>query len=262
MKTLITTARSISPAGVMRMWYRNWKIFRKVFWFAAAPNFLEPAIYLLALGIGLGILVSDVEGVSYIQFLAPGLLGSTVMYASSFETTYDSFIRMKYEKTYDAVLATPLSIEDVIAGEILWGTTRGYLNALTFLAVIAVTGFVESPAALLLVPLLFVFSALFAIFGMIYTALVSNINLFNYYFTLFITPLFLFSGIFFPISTLPAWAQRIALFTPLYHVVLVCRGLVLGRLDQQVVISIFVTIALTAGLFLIPIAIMRRRLIK
>jgi lipooligosaccharide transport system permease protein len=244
------------------MWYRNWKIFRKVFWFAAAPNFLEPVIYLLALGIGLGLLVQDVGGLSYVQFLAPGLLGSTVMYASSFETTYDSFIRMKYEKTYDAVLATPLSIEDVIAGEILWGTTRGYINALTFLAVISVLGYVHSPAALLLVPLLFVFAALFAIFGMIYTALVSNINLFNYYFTLFITPLFLFSGIFFPISTLPLWAQRIAYITPLYHVVLVCRGLALGQLNQTILTSIFITIALTATLFLIPIIIMKKRLIK
>lgn len=244
------------------MWYRNWKIFKKVFWYAAAPNFLEPVIYLTALGIGLGLLVRNIEGLSYVQFLAPGLLGSTVMYASSFETTYSSFIRMKYEKTYDAVLATPLSIEDVIAGEILWGATRGYINAITFLGVIAVFGYIESPLALLLIPLLFIFAALFAIIGMIYTALVSNINLFNYYFTLFITPLFLFSGIFFPISTLPVWAQKLAQFTPLYHVVLVCRGLALGQLDQEVLTSIFITVTLTAILFLVPITIMRKRLIK
>lgn len=262
MNPLIKTARSISPAGVIRMWYRNWKIFKKVFWYAAAPNFLEPVIYLTALGIGLGLLVRNIEGLSYVQFLAPGLLGSTVMYASSFETTYSSFIRMKYEKTYDAVLATPLSIEDVIAGEILWGATRGYINAITFLGVIAVFGYIESPLALLLIPLLFIFAALFAIIGMIYTALVSNINLFNYYFTLFITPLFLFSGIFFPISTLPVWAQKLAQFTPLYHVVLVCRGLALGQLDQEVLTSIFITVTLTAILFLVPITIMRKRLIK
>jgi len=259
---LIETARSISVTGTLRMWQRNWTIFRKIFWLAIAPTFFEPFIYLVALGFGLGAFIQQIQGISYIQFLAPGLLASTVLFGSSFETTYDSFVRMKYERVYDAVLATPLNIEDVIGGEILWGATRGYLNALIFLAVIAIFGLVESPAAILLIPLLFVFSLLFAVIGMIFTALVSNIALFNYYFTLFITPLFLFSGIFFPISALPLWAQILALFSPLYHVVVVSRGLVLGNLDIDVLISITVTLILTLVLFLIPIALMKRRLIR
>ncbi|MBE0447877.1 MAG: ABC transporter permease [Actinobacteria bacterium] len=244
------------------MWQRNWTIFKKIFWLATAPTFIEPFIYLLSLGIGLGLFVREIEGLSYIQFLAPGLLASTAMFGSSFETTYDSYVRMRYERTYDAVLATPLSIEDVIGGEILWGTTRGYLNALVFLAVITVFGLVESPAALLLIPLLLIFSLLFAVIGMIFTALVANIALFNYYFTLFITPLFLFSGIFFPVDALPIWAQRLAWFTPLYHVVVVCRGLVLGRLSLDILISTVWVSAIALTLFLVPIVLMRRRLIK
>lgn len=262
MSLFIDTARSISPTGVLRMWQRNWMIFKKVFWLATAPTFIEPFIYLLGLGIGLGLFVEEIEGLSYIQFLAPGLLASTVMFGASFETTYNSFVRMKYERTYDAVLATPLSIEDVIGGEILWGTTRGYLNALVFLAVITTFGLVESPAALLLVLLLSVFSLLFAVIGMIFTALVSNIALFNYYFTLFITPLFLFSGIFFPINALPAWAQTLAWFTPLYHIVVVCRGLVLGTLDIGVLTSTIWVIVVALALLLVPIVLMKRRLIK
>ncbi|MCL6472750.1 MAG: ABC transporter permease [Firmicutes bacterium] len=244
------------------MWQRNWTIFRKVFWLSIAPTFFEPFIYLLSLGIGLGLFVREIEGMSYLQFLAPGLLASTVMFGASFETTYDSFVRMKYERTYDAVLATPLSIEDVVGGEVLWGATRGYLNALIFLIVIALFGLVKSPDALLLIVLLFVFSLLFAIIGMTFTALVSNIALFNYYFTLFITPLFLFSGIFFPIEALPSWAGTLAWFTPLYHVVVVCRSLALGRLDISVLASSIWVIALTAILFLVPIALMKKRLIK
>jgi lipooligosaccharide transport system permease protein len=169
---------------------------------------------------------------------------------------------MKYERTYDAVLATPLTIEDVIGGEILWGTTRGYLNSLVFLAIITLFGLVKSPAALILVPLLFIFSLLFAVIGMIFTALVANIALFNYYFTLFITPLFLFSGIFFPIDALPLWAQRLAWFTPLYHVVVVCRNLILGRSGQDALISTIWVSAVALTLFLVPIALMKKRLIK
>lgn len=262
MKAFIEAAFMISPMGVIRMWQRNWRIFRKVFWLAIAPTFIEPFIYLLSLGIGLGLFVERIEGLSYIEFLAPGLLASTVMFGASFETTYNSFVRMKYEKTYDAVLATPLSIEDVIGGEILWGSTRGFLNALVFLVVIAIFGLVKSPAALLLIPLLFIFSALFAIIGMIFTALVSNIALFNYYFTLFLTPLFLFSGIFFPISALPQWAQTLAQFTPLYHVVVVCRGLILGNLTLTLLFSTILVSAVSTVLFLVPIALMKKRLIR
>ncbi len=262
MNILIEAARTISPIGVYRMWQRNWTIFRKIFWLATAPTFFEPFIYLLSLGIGLGLFVRKIEGMSYIQFLAPGLLASTVMFGSSFETTYDSFVRMKYERTYDAVLATPLSIEDVIGGEVLWGATRGYLNALVFLIVVAIFGLVKSPAIVLLIPLLFIFSLLFAIIGMTFTALVSNISLFNYYFTLFITPLFLFSGIFFPIEALPPWAHTLAWFTPLYHIVIVCRNLVLGRLNESVLVSTVWVIVVSVVIFLVPIALMKRRLIK
>ncbi len=262
MNPLIEAARSISATGVARMWQRNWTIFRKIFWLAIAPTFIEPFIYLLSLGIGLGLFVRQIEGMSYLQFLAPGLMASTVMFGASFETTYDSFVRMKYEKTYDAVLATPLSIEDVIGGEILWGATRGFLNALIFLVIIAVFGLVKSPLALLLVPFLFMSSLLFAVIGMTFTALVSNINLFNYFFTVFLTPLFLFSGIFFPVNALPSWAQKLAFFTPLYHVVVVCRNLVVGKLSLDVMISAALVIILSLVFFLVPIALMKRRLIK
>jgi lipooligosaccharide transport system permease protein len=259
---LIEAARSISLTGVVCMWQRNWTIFRKVFWLATAPNLIEPFIYLLSLGIGLGLFVRQIEGLTYTQFIAPGLLASTVMFAASFETTYDSFVRMKYERIYDAVLATPLSIEDIIGGEILWGATRGYLAALVFLAVIAAFGLVKSALALLLIVLLFFFSLLFAVIGMTFTAIASNIFLFNYYFTLFITPLFLFSGIFFPVSALPAWAKALAQFTPLYHLVVACRALILGRAVAGGLTSSALIVFASVALFILPVALMKRRLIQ
>ncbi len=124
------------------MWQRNWRVFRKIFLSASAPTFLEPVLYLLSLGLGLGVFVKEVGGLSYLEFIGSGLLASTVMFGATFETTFNSFVRMKYERVYDAVLATPLSVEDVIVGEIFWGATRSFLSSTAFLIVIAIFGLV------------------------------------------------------------------------------------------------------------------------
>jgi lipooligosaccharide transport system permease protein len=169
---------------------------------------------------------------------------------------------MRYEKVYDAVLATPLTIEDIVAGEMFWGATRSFLNASFFLFAIAVIGLVKSPAAILLLPLMLLFGLMFGVIGMIFTALIPNISLLNYYFTMFITPLFLFSGIFFPVESLPRWAQTLAQFTPLYHVVQLSRGLVLGRISAGLAYNFLWIVGVTALLFLLPIALMKRRIIR
>ncbi len=169
---------------------------------------------------------------------------------------------MKYEKIYDAMMATPLNIEEVIVGEIIWGASRSFINATIFLVAMAIFGLIKSPLVILVFPIIIIAGLLFGVIGMTFAAIIKEIGLFNYYFTLFITPLFLFSGIFYPIEALPAWANQIALFTPLYHVVNACRKLTLGSLDLELGISLIWLFCLVFTLFLIPVALMKRRLIK
>src|SRR5213078_4071944 len=135
-------------------------------------------LYLLAMGLGLGAYLSHIKGVSYIDFIAPGLIATAAMYGTSFEVTFNCFVKMQFGKIYDAVMATPLSIEDIGLGELLWGTTRATIYGLVFL-----------------------------VLGLSFTAIVPLIDYFTYYWTLFITPMFLFSGVFFPLTKWPAWAQ-------------------------------------------------------
>jgi len=244
------------------MWQRNWFVFRKLFFRAAAPTFIEPVVYLLALGAGLGLFIPKIEGVSYLQFIAPGLLAASAMFGASYECTYNSFVRMKYEKVYDAVLATPLTIEDLIVAEMLWGATRSFFHAMAFLGVISLFGLVKSTLALFLLPILFIAGLMFAVISMIFTAVISDISLFNYYFEVLVMPLFFFSGIFFPLKILPGWAQALAQFTPLYHLVRICRELVMGRFSSESVGSLIWILVVTAVLFLLPVVLMKRRFIK
>jgi lipooligosaccharide transport system permease protein len=232
---------------------------------------LEPILYLVALGLGLGTFVTSIEGFSYIQFIAPALIAIAIMYGSFFECTYASFVRMYFQKTFDAIIATPVSVEEVIAGELVWGATRATINSTIVLAVVAAFGLVSSPL-FLLVPLLAFFGGLmFAAIGMCFTALAQNIDFFNYPSFLLITPMFLLSGTFFPLSSLPGPVQTAAVAVlPLTHVANLTRGLVLGRIDTFLNLSteaiLLLSIAwisvVTIVFFILSINLMKKKLIR
>lgn len=249
-------------SGASKMWYRNYIVFKHMFFKSVAPIIFEPFIYLFGMGIGLGLYVREVEGLSYIQYIAPGLMASTAMFGASYECTYNSFIRMRYEKSYDAILATPIETGDIVLGEIAWAATRGLISTTVFLAVIALFGLIDSWWALACLPIAFMAAFLFGIYGMTYTSLTPEITLFNYYFTLLITPLFLFSGIFFPITTLPSWAQLVAKFSPLYHFVELNRALITGRTGGSLWMSLVYLMVSVVVLTPIPLKLMQRRMIK
>jgi lipooligosaccharide transport system permease protein len=227
------------------------------------PSLIEPILYLLALGLGLGGFVQPVEGVPYINFIAPALVAISIMYGSFFECTYASFVRMYFQKTFDAIIATPVSVEEVIAGELVWGATRAAANATTVLAVVAVFGLVSSPLFLLVPLLAFVGGLLFASLAMCFTALAPNIDFFNYPTFLLITPMFLLSGTFFPTSVLPVPAQTASqVFLPLTHVVNLTRGLVSGRIEVTLLLSVAWIAVVTPILFVLSINLMKKRLIR
>lgn len=260
----------ISYFKVPRLSYRVWKVWKRdkdVFMKTLKVNFvpplLEPILYLAAFGVGLGILVGKINGMPYIQFMAPGLVAMSMMYSSFFECTYSSFVRMYYQKTFDAIIATPVSLDEVIAGEILWGATRSLINSSIVLSVIAVARLTPSPFFLLVPLFSFLAGLMFASIGMCFTAIVPGIDSFNYPAFLFITPMVLFCGTFFPITILPATLQLVAqLFLPLTHVIIIARSLTIGIFHFSMLLSFLWILAVTPVFFILSINLMKKRLIK
>ncbi|GAW93956.1 ABC transporter permease [Calderihabitans maritimus] len=257
--------RNIFPDLTHRTWLvlrRNLLVFKKTWVTNIAFNFIEPLLYLIAMGYGLGSFVPEIQGMSYIEFIAPGLIASSAMWASAAECTYDSFSRMHYRKVYHAIIATPLTVDEVVAGEILYGTFKSVLYGTVILLVISLLGLVKSPWALLVPGVLILCGLVFAELGMLWTGLVPNIDTFSYFFTLIITPMFLFSGVFFPIDGMPAPLKILAWFTPLYHIVELIRSLVAGTVNLSLLYNTIWLIAFIILFFNLPIHFMRRRLVK
>ena len=244
----------------IRVWQRNRDVFFRL-WHSEAPGFIaEPIIVILAMGAGLGAYVGLVDGQQYIEFITPGIIASYAMFSASFECTYGSFVRMEYQKTYDAIIATPLSVEDVIAGEILWGATRSFMTGTAILAIAAVFQLVPSLWALTIPVLAFLEGLMFSSIAIVFTSFVPAIYSFNYYFTLFVTPMFFFSGVFFPLSSFPEIVQRLSWIAPLTPVVHLSRALVNGEFNLNLLWALVLIVILIILFFTISLATMKRRL--
>src|SRR5512147_1605879 len=139
----------------VRVWHRNLIVFLKTWHVNFFPPLVEALLYLFAIGLGIGSYVQEINGIPYVNFIAPAILAIAVMNSAFFECTYGSYVRMYYQKTFDAMIATPLSIEDVIAGELLWGATRSVIYVVIMLPVLAVFNVSSLPLALLTIPFSF-----------------------------------------------------------------------------------------------------------
>lgn len=224
--------REVTWSGALAMAGRNFEVYRKTWKMNALPPLVEPFLYLIALGYGLGMLIDEVAGYSYPQFIAPAIIAITMMQTAFFETTYSSYVRMVFQKTWDACLATPLSAGDILWGEILWAAFRATINATLMSLVVAAFGLLSWPTALLLPVVAFFVGAMFAGIGLLISAKVRVIDQFSYAMFLFITPQFLFSGTFFPLAQLPQVVQYIAMAVPLTHAVGLTRGVALGDIPD------------------------------
>ena len=245
----------------LRVWRRNLRVFSKVWRGALLPLFFDPLFYLVAMGFGLGTYIATINGVPYRDFIAPGLCASAVMWASSFEVAWNAYFKMEENRLYDSILSTPIEVPDLVAGELLWAATRAVIYGSTFLVVIAAFGLVDSGWAAAIPPFLLLGGLCFATIGLAYTSLIPKMDYFSFYFTLFITPMFLFGGIFFPYDKLPQWAQVVAWFTPLYHLVAICRELATGPAAGAVAGNAAWLAVLSAALFAVPVLGLRRRLV-
>ena len=244
-----------------RVWQRNFTVYTKLYKSSIALNFIEPILYLTAMGFGLGAFVQQINGEPYIKFIAPGIIASSSMFAAIYECTYGTYVRMTFQKTFDAILATPVNIDDLVAGELMWGATKSLLYGITIIIVISLFGLVDSPLIIFTIPVLFMTGLIFAEISVIFVSVVPGIDSFNYFYTLFMTPMFLFSGIFFPLDNLSPVVAKIAFFTPLYHLVNICRGLATGKPASCIWDFVWVVAAVIL-LAPYPFRLMRKRIVK
>lgn len=216
---------SVSLPHTLAVWRRNATMYGRTWKSNLLPNFFEPVFYLTAIGVGVGAYIQEMGGVSYAEFLAPGLVCVAAMNGASFEVTYNIFVRMNFEKTYDAMLTAPIETDDVLVGELLWAMTRVAIYGGIFFLVLALFGLAPLPRALLALPVIPLAGLLFAAIGLAFSLRIPAIDLFSFYFTLFITPLFLFADVFFPLQERlsGAWLL-VAELLPLLHPVRLARA--------------------------------------
>jgi lipooligosaccharide transport system permease protein len=245
-----------------RVWQRNRDVFFRLWRTEGPASIIEPVIVLLAFGLGMGAYITLDSNQSYIEFIAPGVIAAYAMFSAVFECTYATYIRMEHQYTFDAILATPLNVEDVTAGEIFWGATRSMMTGTIILAVAAAFGLVPSPWAVLIPVVALLEGMMFAAISIFYTSVVPSIYSFNYYFTLVISPMFFLAGVFFPLDSFPAIVRTLSLVAPLTPAVNLVRALFRGEFHPGLLVSLVVVIGYTVVFFGISLVTMRRRLTK
>ncbi len=222
--------RRLEPAAIAGVMSRDLTLFRRYWKATTFSSIVEPTIYLLAFGFGFGALVSTVNGVSYVQYVGTGVVASAALFSSVFPGMFNTFVRREFQRTYDAILAAPVDVEELVTAEVLWISMRAGVYCMAPLLVAIMFG-LDPSTGIVIVPLVgFVTGWGFACFGVTISAIARSIDNFNYVTSAVITPLFLVSGSFFPISELPAGVQVAANVNPLYHTVQLVRDAVLGGL--------------------------------
>jgi lipooligosaccharide transport system permease protein len=259
------TSNRLYPSLASRLgsvWYRHFRTYTKDIVSNGFPPFLEPLIFLAGMSLGLARYVPNLIGMSYLQFLATGLVMTSAMFTAAFECTFGTFIRLEFDKTYDGMLAAPLSVADVVMGEALWAGTKGAFFSFAVLVIISAFGIVPFLPALLIPIVGFLTGFLFAAIGLLVTSFVNNINNFNFFFTGLLSPMFMFCGTLFPISNLPAPLQVAAEFLPLTHPVRLGRAVAMGHYEAGLFLDLLYVLLVSAALIWLAIVRLRKRMVK
>ena len=246
----------------IHIWRRNALVWTKLAVPSMLGNLADPMLYMLGFGYGLGRMLPDVFGTSYIAFLAAGTVCSSTMMSASFEAMYAAFSRMQMQKTWDAIMNTPVTLDDVLVGEAVWAATKSFLSGSAVLLVATALGLCQSWLALWVLPIMFITGFAFACMGLIMTALSPSYDFFMYYFTLFLTPMMMLCGVFFPADQLPQVLQQTASFLPLTHAVALVRPLMNDTLPLNWSAHIGVLLLYAGAGFYIALAFTRRRLLQ
>ena len=243
------------------VWRRNRLVWRKLAIPSMLGNLGDPMLYMLALGYGLGGMLPEVGGMSYIAFLAAGTVCSSTMMSASFESMYSSFSRMHVQRTWDGILNAPITLDDVVIGEAVWAASKAFLSGSAVLLVATALGLVTSFMALWVLPLVFLTGLTFAGMCLLITSLSSSYDFFMYYFTLAVTPMMLACGVFFPIERLPEWLQLATQALPLTHAVALARPLMHGVVPDLAAAHVLVLVLYAAVSSYFALALARKRLL-
>lgn len=244
------------------IWRRHFLVWRKLTIPSILGNLADPLLYMLGFGYGLGALLPDMGGISYIAFIAAGTVCSSTMMTASFEAMYSSFSRMHVQRTWDAILNAPVDLDDVVVSEVVWAASKALLSGLAVLTVATLLGLVHGWLVLWVVPLIVLVGLTFASMGLVMTALSPSYDFFMYYFTLAITPMMLLCGVFFPREQLPELLQAVTAFLPLTHAVALARPLMNGVVPTHAVAHLLALAFFAAAGFYLALVLTRRRLLK
>jgi len=253
--------RRLEPAAIGGVMSRELANFRS-FWKATTfSSVLEPIVYLLAFGLGLGAtVVNQVEGLDYVEFVGTGMVATAVIFSSAFPAMFGTFVKHRFQRTYDAILAAPVDVEELVTAEMLWIGIRAGVYGCFPLVVTFLFGLDPTPGMLLVPLFCFVTALAFAAFGIAIAATVAKIDQFNYVTTLVITPLFLVAGTFFPIQGLPEGVQAAAQLNPLHHLVELVRHAAFG-FEALDLVRFAVLVAFAVVLWRVAVNRMNKRLI-
>jgi lipooligosaccharide transport system permease protein len=244
------------------VWRRNYLVWKKLAAESVLGNIIEPLLYLVGFGFGLGSMVPEVDGVKYIAFLAGGTICYSTMLAASFEALYSGFARMHVQRTWEGILNAPVSLEDVVFAEWVWAASKSFLSGTAVLVVAAALGLAQSWTMVLILPLAFVIGLTFAGLGLIMTALAKSYDFFMYWFTLALTPMMLLCGVFYPLSNMPSWLQAFSNVLPLTHAIALGRPLLLGRWPEAPLTNLTVLALYGIAGFALALTLFRRRLMS
>jgi lipooligosaccharide transport system permease protein len=244
------------------VWFRHMRVYTKNLLSNGLPPFLEPLIFLVGVGLGLGKYITEpMGGVKYIEFLGAGLLVTTAMFTAAFECSFGTFIRLEFEKVYDGMLAAPMTVNNLIVGEMLWAGSKGLFFSFAVLCILSAFKIISLPYGLLAPFVGFLTGVMFGALSLLVTSFVKTINHFNFYFTGFISPMFFFSGVVFPVETLPLFVRPLAELVPLTHSVRLVRAVCQNTYSPILLLDLLYIAAFIAAVGFFAVHRLRKRLV-
>lgn len=244
---------------MLSVWKRNFLVWKKLALPSMIGNLLDPLFYMLALGYGLGSFIDEINNISYIAFIATGTVCYGTLNSATFEILYSTFSRMHVQKSWDAILITPVRMIDIVNGEILWATTKSVLSGSAIMLVMFALNILNLKQMFFIFPLIILIGVTFSCMGFVITSVSKSYDFFMYYFTLVITPMLLISGVFFPTEKMPIIIQKISEFLPLKNAIDIVRFIVFDQ-SSNLLKNFFILILISLVCYILTIKILRKRL--